>query len=91
VIQRDADIGRFLRSICIGDTLFIPADSGKGTSDRYVIVKSIWGSGQLVCKGINDATKGQEGVIRPNPNTLLSSDAEKVSIDPIGRIHPKND
>ena len=91
VIQRDANTGRFLLSICIGDTLFLPADPEKGTSDRYVIVKSIWESGQLVCSDINDATKGDGGVTRPNPNTLLSSGAEKVSIDPIGRVHPKND
>jgi len=48
VIQRDANTGRFLLSICIGDTLFLPADPGKGTSDRYVTITSLWGDGRII-------------------------------------------
>ena len=56
-----------------------------------MVVKSIWESGVLVCRDNCDSTKGRKGSEMTMVSSMIKSGAEKVSIDPIGRIHPKND
>ena len=44
-------------SLVRGDTLLIPPDPEKDQEEQYLLVESIWDSGQIVTKEINDASK----------------------------------
>ena len=88
VVQMNNDKGRFLMSICIGDTLFLPEDQNQGTPDRYVVVNSLWDSGIVIYKDAFNSTKDVE---RKIGGVLIRNGAEKVTVDPIGRVFSKND
>ena len=89
IILRDDPNKPFVASICIGDTLEIRDDENDPEKTRMVVVESIWEAGTLVIRNLTDASKN-----KPEWKTgtrLFELGAQKVSVDPIGRIFPKND
>jgi len=94
VIQRNNGNNQFLMSICIGETLFIPANQEQSTQDRYVNIVALESDGRIQFRGINQAAKNSKGekvIERQSYKTLINLGIEKVSVDPIGRVFPKND
>jgi CRISPR-associated endonuclease Csn1 len=86
VVERDRNDGtEFVMSISLGDTIRIPEGEKKG----LWVARIISANGQIFSHRIEDATGDTKW--GPNPNTLLKERAEKVSVDPIGRIRPAND
>jgi CRISPR-associated endonuclease Csn1 len=87
IVQRErGDGARFVMSLCPGDTLEFPHESG---SSRYRIVQSIWSNGQVVLIDHTDAageSKNQPGIA-----SIIRAGARKVSVDPIGRVRPARD
>jgi len=94
VIQRNNGNNQFLMSICIGETFFIPANEEQSTHDRYVNIVALESDGRIQFREINKAQKNYKGekvIERESFKTLLGFGVEKVNVDPIGRIFPKND
>ena len=82
--ERD-DEARFLMSLSAGDALQFAKDGAKGVW----IVESVWTSGVVVLVRDNDAIGATR--FRPNAKSIVSKDAVKLSVDPIGRVRPAND
>jgi len=94
VIQKNNGNNQFLMSICSGETLFIPANQEQSTKNRYVNVVSLESDGRIKFRDINQAAKNSKGEVvieRESYKTLIGLGVEKVTIDPIGKIFPKND
>ena len=87
IVQRERNDGaKFRMSLSKGDSLRLTQDN----KIKIVIIESIWSSGRVVIVDHNDAAG--ESRTRPTVNSLLLiSHAEKVSIDPIGRVRLAND
>jgi CRISPR-associated endonuclease Csn1 len=86
VVRRTHPSGAtFAMSLSPGDALRIPEGSRKG----IWIVTGAWASGQVVLELATDAN--HDTIIRPMSGPLLRDKAEKVSIDPIGRVRMAND
>ena len=81
-------------SICIGETLFIPANQEQSTQDRYINIVALESDGRIQIRGINQAAKNSKGekvIERQSYKSLINLGIEKVSVDPIGRVFSKND
>jgi CRISPR-associated endonuclease Csn1 len=86
VIKRTRDDeATFVMSLAPGDALEFP----NGVKAGIWVVAGLWANGQIVIERATDATESTRTA--PNPSTLLSQGARKVSVDPIGRIRPAND
>lgn len=86
IIDRETVKGqRFLFSLCPGDALHLPGGGHAG----IWIVRSIWDGGRVVLERHTDSVS--RTVWRPTINSLMTSKARKISIDPIGRIRPARD
>ena len=85
IVQRNRADSSFVMSIALGDTIRIPAGERAG----LWVAKILSANGQIFFWRAEDSMG--ETKWGPNPNTLLNEKAEKVAIDPIGRIHPAND
>jgi CRISPR-associated endonuclease Csn1 len=85
VHRKRADGAAFVMSLSAGDALEFPAGDRKGVR----IVQSVWASGVIVTHDHTDADGST--VWRPSAGSLLSGGAQKVSIDPIGRVCSAND
>ena len=57
VIQQNSGKGQFIMSLVKGDTLLVPSDPENDQEEQYLLVESIWDSGRIVTKEINDASK----------------------------------
>lgn len=88
IVKRDLGGGSvFVMSISLGDTVRIPAGEKAG----FWVANILSANGQIFFRRAEDASPTGDTKWGPNPNTLLKAKAEKVSIDPIGRIRPAND
>jgi CRISPR-associated endonuclease Csn1 len=67
--------------------LLIEAGERKG----YWTPKSIAGNGQIHLRKIVDAGTEDKDLWKPSPAPLIKLGAQKVSVDPIGRVRPAND
>ena len=86
IVRRDRGGGaQFVMSLTQGEILEFQEN---GKAQRRV-VESIWSAGPIVMVDHDDAIGAS--VFRPGAKTVLSRGARKVSVDPIGRIHPAND
>lgn len=86
VRKRRDDGARFLMSLSAGDVLRFPGENGL---HHYRVVTSIWAGGQIVLEDHREA----QGTVwkRPTVATLAQSGAQKVDVDPIGRVRPARD
>ncbi|MGI8526561.1 MAG: type II CRISPR RNA-guided endonuclease Cas9 [Pseudolabrys sp.] len=80
------DGAAFVLSLSAGDTL---AFRNGGSAPRFRIVQSIWSSGQIVMLDHTDASKETKN--QPGIASIVGSGAQKVSVDPIGRVRPARD
>lgn len=87
VVKRQRDGCQFVISLSQGDTLLIEAGERKG----YWTPKSIAGNGQIHLRKIVDAGTEDKDLWKPSPAPLIKLGAQKVSVDPIGRVRPAND
>ncbi|TVQ40179.1 MAG: type II CRISPR RNA-guided endonuclease Cas9 [Geminicoccaceae bacterium] len=86
VIRRAGDPDRrFWMSLAPGDAVRF----SKGERKGIWIVQGVWANTQVVLVRHDDALGTT--TTRPRPAAFLKDEAEKVSIDPIGRIRPGND
>ena len=85
VRRKRSDGARFVMSLSPGDALQFP----EGDKTKVRIVESVWALGPIVMLDHNDA-KG-ETRYRPNASSIVNQGARKLSVDPIGRVHPAND
>jgi CRISPR-associated endonuclease Csn1 len=86
VVRRDRlDGATFVMSLAPGDA--VEFQSGEKQGIR--IVQGAWASGVIVTLDHTDATGSS--VWRPSAASLLTNEARKISLDPIGRIRPAND
>lgn len=88
IVKRNReDRSTFVMSAALGDTVRIP----EGEKAGLWVANILSANGQIFFRRIEDATSSPEGKWGPNPNTLLKERAQKVSIDPIGRVRSAND
>jgi CRISPR-associated endonuclease Csn1 len=86
VVQRNSTDGSaFLMSLAAGETIQFETGSMKG----LWIVQGVWASGQVVLCASNDAANAT--ITRPMPNSIITGNARKVAVDPIGRVRPSGD
>ncbi len=85
VCRKRGKDAQFLMSLSPGDSLRLKRNG----IFRVQVVSEIWGNGQVVMKNHNDA--GKATVFHPGPTAIVSKGGAKISVDPIGRIHPAND
>jgi len=90
VVQRDLSKGRFIMSLTKGDTLRVPDDK-ETDKNKYILVESIWESGQIVTTDVTDATGERKNKTQKMAHSWINEGGEKVTVDPIGRVYPKND
>ncbi len=79
------DGAKFIMSISLGDTIYIPDGEKKG----WWVARILSPNKQIFFHRIEDALGDSKW--GPNPNTLMQLGAKKVSIDPIGRVRPAKD
>ena len=91
VIQQNIGKGQFIMFLVRGDTLLILPDPEKDQEEQYLLVGSIWDSGRIVTKEINDASKVRSKLEQKRAGTWIQQGVEKVTVDSIGRVYPKND
>jgi len=91
VIQQNSGKGLFLMSLVKGDTLLVPSDPENDQEEQYLLVESIWDSGVIVTKEISEASKDRNKLDFKKASTWIEKGTEKISVDPIGRVFPKND
>jgi CRISPR-associated endonuclease Csn1 len=86
VIEREAPPGfQFKMSLVSRDTITFVNEDGKL---EYCVVQSIWDNGQLV---LDRHSETKSNLPKRNIRSLMRLGLEKVSVDPIGEIRPKND
>jgi CRISPR-associated endonuclease Csn1 len=93
------DGGKFVVSLAPGEAVEFLQGENRG----IWIVQGAWSSGQIVLTRDRDARPtnkteaqrlgmdGSREEYRPKVSIFLSDNVRKISIDPIGRIHPAND
>jgi len=77
---------RPLLTLSIGEAIKIPSENGQ--SEVYVVQK-LGSNGQIFMRPHFDSSDAKPFSLMPRP--LLSKNARKVRIDPIGRVSPAND
>ena len=86
VVSRVAlDGATFVMSLAAGDVIEFPNNHPHA---GLRVVTSVWSSGVVVTEAINDA-EGHPW--RPSVASIVNAGAQKVSIDPIGRVRPARD
>lgn len=86
VVRRRLENGEtFVMSLAPGDAIQIPDGPKRG----IWIVQGVWANGPIVLLRMTDAVGIT--VVRPNASSLVKDHAQKISIDPIGRIRPARD
>ncbi|HUZ67474.1 MAG TPA: type II CRISPR RNA-guided endonuclease Cas9 [Beijerinckiaceae bacterium] len=86
LVRRKRDDGAiFVMSLSAGEALEFRSGPKKG----IWIVSGAWANGQVVLEQAMDA--GHSTTTRPAPGAILSEGAQKVCIDPIGRVRPAHD
>ncbi len=84
VVRRErGDGGSFVMSLAAGEAVKFPQDGS------VWIVQGVWANGPIVLERANDAAHAT--TVRPNAASLLKQGAQKVSVDPIGRVRPAQD
>ena len=86
VVRRDRPGCSFVMSLAAGDAVAFPGTHPKA---GIRIVQGVWAAGRIVLKAERDADGSSVWI--PPASTLLDAGAKKLSVDPIGRIHPAND
>lgn len=85
VVRREREGAKFVMSLAAGEVI---QTNYENKISRW-IVKGIWAGGQIVLENEHDANGSS--TTRPTPNSLLKMSAQKISVDPIGRIRPAHD
>jgi CRISPR-associated endonuclease Csn1 len=90
VVRRDNKDGiLFIMSLSQGDTIrFAKEEKQKAT---FWKVQKIASKGQISLLALNDASRKEDSLFEPMVGGIVSRNAEKLSIDPIGRIRIAND
>ena len=90
LVRRNRDDGStFVMSLCAGDTVKFAREGGEKAS--FWRVQKISGNGQISLLDVADASPEEPTLFEPTYGGLLSRNAEKLSVDPIGRIRAAND
>jgi len=89
VSRKRDDGGTFIMSLSQGDTVRFPKE--KGQPSTLWRVQKIASKGQISLLDVNDASPEQPSLFEPMVGGIMSRNAIKVSIDPIGRLRPAND
>lgn len=79
--------GTLVMSIALGDTIRILAGDRAG----LWVANILSANGQIFFRRAEDASPTGDSKWGPNANTLFKEKAEKISVDPIGRVRPAND
>lgn len=87
LVRRKKDGCSFVMSVSLGDTIKIPGGEKAG----FWVAHILSANGQIYFRRIEDASPNGESKWGPKPSTLLEEGAQKLSIDPIGRIRSAND
>ena len=90
VVRRDRDGGGvFVMSLAAGDTVQFTKEKGKPPT--LWRVQKIASKGQISLLDVSDASPQEPSLFEPTVSGIMSRNAIKVSVDPIGRIRPAND
>ena len=84
-----SDGARFLFSLSIGDTLKFAKDADG--PPRHWRVQKIASKGQISVLDLRDASPEETTLFEPMVGGIISRNAVKLSVDPIGRTRPAND
>lgn len=90
VVRRGLNNGRvFVMSLAAGDTIRFAKE--QGTPPTLWRVQKIASKGQISLLDLNDASPQEPSLFEPTVGGIMSRQATKVSVDPIGRIRSAND
>jgi CRISPR-associated endonuclease Csn1 len=90
IVRRDRDGGgSFVMSLAAGDTIQFAQKNGEAPA--LWRVQKIASKGQISLLDISDASPQEPSLFEPTVSGIMSKNAIKVSVDPIGRIRPAND
>ena len=76
-------------SLSIGDTVKFAKEAGR--EPTLWRVQKIASKGQISLLDLNDASPDEPTLFEPMIGGIISRNAVKLAIDPIGRIRPAND
>jgi hypothetical protein len=89
-VRRIHDSGaKFLMSLSQGDSIRFAKEPGNPATTWYV--QKIASKGQISLLSLNDASPEEQSLFEPMVGGIVSRNAEKLSIDPIGRVRVAND
>jgi CRISPR-associated endonuclease Csn1 len=90
IVRRSRDNGaEFIMSLSAGDAIRFAKEEGQPATLWHV--QKIASKGQISLLSLTDASKEEKSLFEPMVGGILSRNAEKLSIDPIGRIRVAND
>jgi CRISPR-associated endonuclease Csn1 len=90
VVRRKRDDGAvFIMSLSAGDT--IQFAKGQDQPSTLWRVQKIASKGQISLLDTHDASPEEPTLFEPMVGGIMSRDAVKISVDPIGRVRPAND
>ena len=90
IVRRNRDDGaRFIMSLSAGDTIRFSKE--KGQMPTLWRIQKIASKGQISVLSIIDASPREPSLFEPMVGGIMSRNAVKVSVDPIGRIRSAND
>lgn len=85
IVQRVRVGATFLMSLSRGDALQFP----EGKMSGIWVVQGAWANGQVVLCRATDAVGAS--VTRPSGASIVAAGAQKIAVDPIGRVGSAND
>jgi CRISPR-associated endonuclease Csn1 len=89
VLRNRGDGSVFVMSLSIGETIRFAKAEGEPL--RIWRVQKIASKGQISLLDLNDASPKEISLFEPMAGGIMSRNAVKLSIDPIGRIRPAHD
>lgn len=90
IVRRDrGDGSTFVMSLAQGDTLLFSQDGS--APPAHWVVQKIASKGQLSLLHLTDASQKEVSLFEPTVGGLMSRNAIKLSIDPIGRVRTAKD
>jgi CRISPR-associated endonuclease Csn1 len=90
IVRRRRDDGaNFVMSLSIGDTLRFAKNAGQ--QPTMWRVQKIASKGQISLLDLADASPKEPSLFEPMVGGVVSRNAVKLSVDPIGRVRPAND
>lgn len=89
IVRRVRHGAMFVMSLSAGDTISFAKERGQKPSLWYV--QKIASKGQISLLDIADASPNELSLFEPTVGGIMSRQAVKVSVDPVGRIRPAND